>query len=61
MKSSRKLIPELFLELIAYSDALANEDKSKIEFIETMRKLSEEAQKRGLTKEILKEILEDED
>lgn len=61
LESSRKLPPELFIELIAYADALANKESSKIEFINSMRKLSEEAQKHGLTEEILREILERED
>jgi hypothetical protein len=59
LESSRRLPPELVVELIAYAEALANKEKNKIEFIETMRRLSDEAQSRGLTEEILKDILED--
>ncbi len=32
--------------------------KAKLEFIETMKEISKNAQQRGLTKDILKEILE---
>ncbi len=35
--------------------------KAKLEFIQTMKEISQKAQERGLTEEILKQILEEDD
>jgi hypothetical protein len=58
LESSRKLSGESLIELVAYADALANHESDKIKLIDSMRRLSEEAKRNGLTEDILREILE---
>ena len=57
LETSRRLSPEMMVELISYADALASGDNNKIRVLEEMRKLSEEAKRNSLTEDMLNDIL----
>lgn len=61
----RMMSNEQIDSLLSFLNTIVNPEdykpKAKPEFIETMKEISKNAQQRGLTEEILKEILEERD
>ncbi len=61
----RMMSTEQIDTLLSFLNTIVNQEdyklKAKLEFIETMQEISKNAQQRGLTEEILKEILEERD
>ncbi len=61
----RKMSNEQLSSLLSFLNTIMDEEdyklKSKLEFLKTIEELSKQAQERGLTEEILKEILENPD